>query len=1805
MSSNWCCVRVVRLLPVLSAWVFAASCSSPLPEAPATLSTQSSALTAGPTGQCVTFTNTRTKDSPDDKTFTFQSPCASAATNQYTLVVDATANSANVSLNGREIWGPSSFKGAGTHLESPVTILVGTNTIVIRVKSSPGSAVTATLRKQGFGIAVAAPVARTCFNLLPPVSGTTTDSCIALTSNAKPGTAANGAIGVASVPVPESQTADLLTRGADWCNNSSTDDRTIIYDVTLPALAIGGFTDGEFRSGNVTPTYSVTDINLVDQSRRLTLTTGDAYVPAGPADATNTLAFTSGQTLSVEGGYALSIDGKDCATNTNSLARLFTIDKTPPRITLGGVNEAQIVRDAAVTPTFQVVDRNLASVSAMLTLLPSGASSAITVPFASGTSVTAAGHYSLAVTAVDKAGNQSSASVGFNISICGNQFVEPLEDCESPFDACCLGCNFRASDFVCRPNATGSDGTTCDVPELCTGTSAACPADIRIPAGTTCRGSSGPCDIAATCDGVDNLCHANPFKPPETRCRDAAGVCDQDAFCSGSAAACPANPFKPNSTICRGSAGTCDVVETCTGASPDCPSDALASAGTFCRSASKQCDADATCTGAAVDCPPNPTAADGKSCDDGNGCTKSDVCVAGACSGAAYSCSAPDQCHQAGTCNGDGTCSYADVQNGTSCSAGSACAGAETCQSGACVPCAAHDQCHSGGTCNAGTGQCEGLVAVADGTSCNDGDVCTQIDACQSGVCTGANPLTCSPPDACHVVVDACDKDKGCVFANAADGTACTTPSGAGGTCTVGACATACPATGCTVEGSGAIAQATVVVPAGAVAEGTRVSVTQPSAPAAGNLLAVAPEGVPLAGPLVHFSPSGTQFDHPVTITVPKTPGADTILMTFSAENPAWTFVPSIDNGDGTVTAQVWHFSVFANFDSSVTAACDATARTTCQTFNAIAGAVGISANCNGGCILTYMDIQAKAVDAAARILCDGPYYACQGVPCLGFSSCISDVCDPLRRACRTSEGVIRKAAELVQSASLQLVCSQLNCLTIIAAMTAAGIEVPQDTCAVFPTPCPAPKDVLSCNSCEPGKICANMVDASNATQLAPFPWAQNKPLEFGECEKPVPPPLPPGTIPWSVQANPPSVSNVSHWSPPDTASPCGIVRPFEGLTRDGLFAYAVGGGLTGYGARTLADNGQMTQYLNTITQNSAASDAYRSAADNLRRLAPTYGFWPDKSGAESCDGSTKVTLDDDGVLRVRYNGNVVWSSTNTPAATVTVANHNGDSISVALGRPGWRMMLYPNGNLAVEDYKGVTKWQSSTAYTLNIDPSIALPGVPSVYLPQLLPTLHLPTIDMVNLPDFPNVHIPPIPVLFYVPGFSVNGISIPGLNLPIVQVPFLNVPGFNAHIPAIQLPDVHLPDVNLPGFPSFPNFPSFNLPGVDFPTLKVDVALNNVGPNRCGSDTSVPCEMFTHLEIRRGYMALADDNEKVMWSTCSALRTQCRPNECGNVPDGCGGTLACAACCVPRTQCNGQCGNVSDGCGGTLSCGACCTPRTQCNGQCGNVDNGCGGSLWCGECQTCTPSCSFATCGSGDGCGGTCQPGSGCISLPPPPPPPPPFGLPGGSYAASCVGCFAFGTTLNCLCYSMSGELRSTSLDYGQCVGDIGNNDGVLGCQMGAPPPPPPPPPSSSGTIHLRAFNGNYVVAEGAGGGAVNANRPAAGDWETFVIGDLNGGSLMNGDQITLQTWGHYYVTAESAGGSTVVANRTAASDWETFTLVATDGSGVIGSGSQVALRTWNGANYLTAENGGGAEVVANRTAIGPWEIFTLEGAP
>jgi len=129
----------------------------------------------------------------------------------------------------------------------------------------------------------------------------------------------------------------------------------------------------------------------------------------------------------------------------------------------------------------------------------------------------------------------------------------------------------------------------------------------------------------------------------------------------------------------------------------------------------------------------------GEQCDDGNR-VSGDGCSASCTVEPCRTCSGqPSVCRPAA--------------DGTSCSDGVFCNGADQCSAGSCTvhagsPCPGPDgdgDCAE--SCDEAAGAC--TAADPDGSACNDGDACTQGDACVAGVCAGTT-ITCMNQFLCY-----------------------------------------------------------------------------------------------------------------------------------------------------------------------------------------------------------------------------------------------------------------------------------------------------------------------------------------------------------------------------------------------------------------------------------------------------------------------------------------------------------------------------------------------------------------------------------------------------------------------------------------------------------------------------------------------------------------------------------------------------------------------------------------------------------------------------------------------------------------------------------------------------------------------------------------------------------------------------------------------------------------------------------------------------------------------------------------------
>jgi hypothetical protein len=312
---------------------------------------------------------------------------------------------------------------------------------------------------------------------------------------------------------------------------------------------------------------------------------------------------------------------------------------------------------------------------------------------------------------------------------------------------------------------------------------------------SACPAPSNEC-VDAICDG-DGKCAEQPKPDGAVAATQAPGDC-KAAVCQGGAVV-----TQTDDTDLPDDANDC-TDDVCTEGTPSNPTRALDApcgpGGTsFCDGAGTcaQCTAPAQCPGQDTECQTR-TCTDG-ACGVDNAAqgTPTTAQTAGDCkksqcdgAGAIELVADVDDIEDDGNpCTDDACADDAPVHTPaavhTPCGAGLICDGAGTCVG--CVtaadcqppPNACLDAICVAGMCN--------VVNKPDGSACNDGNACTQIDTCQAGTCIAGSPVTCMPIDQCHNA-GTCNPANGtCSTPNKPNGTPCV-KNGQPGVCQFGNC---------------------------------------------------------------------------------------------------------------------------------------------------------------------------------------------------------------------------------------------------------------------------------------------------------------------------------------------------------------------------------------------------------------------------------------------------------------------------------------------------------------------------------------------------------------------------------------------------------------------------------------------------------------------------------------------------------------------------------------------------------------------------------------------------------------------------------------------------------------------------------------------------------------------------------------------------------------------------------------------------------------------------------------------------------
>jgi hypothetical protein len=181
----------------------------------------------------------------------------------------------------------------------------------------------------------------------------------------------------------------LIVTATDTAGNSSSQPVGFTIDKVVPVLKYTGFTAGQFIKQDVTIGLDQIELH------------------PGPIVAKlDNVAYTSGTAVTSEGLHTLVLNTTDLAGNVATQVTVaFTIDKTAPTISVGGVSPGAFY-NGSKTPTFELSEAGTITATLDGTVITSG------------TPVSSEGPHTLVVDGTDKAGNAATqVTVKFTIDV--------------------------------------------------------------------------------------------------------------------------------------------------------------------------------------------------------------------------------------------------------------------------------------------------------------------------------------------------------------------------------------------------------------------------------------------------------------------------------------------------------------------------------------------------------------------------------------------------------------------------------------------------------------------------------------------------------------------------------------------------------------------------------------------------------------------------------------------------------------------------------------------------------------------------------------------------------------------------------------------------------------------------------------------------------------------------------------------------------------------------------------------------------------------------------------------------------------------------------------------------------------------------------------------------------------------------------------------------------------------------------------------------------------------------------------------
>ncbi len=367
------------------------------------------------------------------------------------------------------------------------------------------------------------------------------------------------------------------------------------------------------------------------------------------------------------------------------------------------------------------------------------------------------------------------------------------------------------ANSVCRYVSSGvgtrcSDGNACNGEEYCVG-NGVCISIFQLNCndGNECTEDSCDPDTGCVFTPLDgNMCDDHNDCTLSDVCH--AGLC------YGTNVVCSENTDCMN-YACASINGSPHCVGTPVHIDGSCTTDNLCEQGGTC-SIYGICDTQPTACPQVTECIASYTCVDGDCIPEYSPpylqCNLDNLCNVSFCDGIGHCiadanlttiCIAENDCQEPGVCiPTTGECATIFKDNGTPCDDHSLCTSDDACMYGDCVGqnellCTSYSQCHEPSSCNPSTGLCP-IVAFPDNYPCNDENVCTTVDVCIGGGCSGIADLQCTEKEGNVCYEASCDPIYGCLYTyvddiSCDDGDECTTNT----TCNSGICGGGLPMT--------------------------------------------------------------------------------------------------------------------------------------------------------------------------------------------------------------------------------------------------------------------------------------------------------------------------------------------------------------------------------------------------------------------------------------------------------------------------------------------------------------------------------------------------------------------------------------------------------------------------------------------------------------------------------------------------------------------------------------------------------------------------------------------------------------------------------------------------------------------------------------------------------------------------------------------------------------------------------------------------------------------------------------------------